>query len=154
MTRELVLSVLAAAVVLLPVHDRARIAQAADAPVSLSIASDQPTYRAGQPIILTITLRNESTNSSAIFVHHVAHRDVRLTVTSQGKTSHQNLPFVGETGFLRDMLAVGQTLSESEPLSAWRYKLGSGTFTISARYFYDVGGAPLTSNSITVTVTP
>ncbi|HEX3469378.1 MAG TPA: hypothetical protein VHT05_14955 [Candidatus Elarobacter sp.] len=54
---------------------------------------------------------------------------------------------------LRNNTTTTATLfTESDPLSAWRYQLGVGVFTVSAQY--DIGGKPLLSNSVTVTVTP
>ena len=105
--------------------------------------------------MLTVTIQNSSAASGTLFTRHSAHRDLRLTVISQGKSLTPNLSFIGEAGADRDIgLAPGEKFIKSDPLSKWRYALAPGDYTISGEYFYDVNGVTLKTNTVHITVTP
>ena len=131
------------------------VAASSSARYTIQLSSDQSTYTAGQPIVLTVVLQNVGNTSGILLTQYSPHRDVRLTVTSQGKSLAANLPFVGERGSGRGVaLRPGEKFSESEPISKWRYALAPGDYSITGQFYYDVAGVTLTTNSLHITVTP
>jgi hypothetical protein len=131
--------------------------------LSLTLETSGTSYKSGQPILVSLLVRNDRNTNADISCFPVPFRtNIEITDASGARLS-ETLPrkSVGIAGSLRGrgtMTPPGgtQTCVSAANISEWGYHLGVGSYVLRMYYsnFAEAQNRPIESNAVQIVVTP
>jgi len=124
-------------------------------PFIARLTADRTSYAIGQPVNLTFKIVRQSWAAVEFLLVGVAHRDFRITVTSQAGVLNPNLEFTPTVSSGRpiEFPASGE-LTESDSLDKWFYALQPGSYEVTGEFWYKPACHVLRTNSVTISIKP